>query len=409
MTKTIVILGAGLAGLPLAHYLISRTASQVSDLRVVLVSPQTHFYWNVASVRLVLPNQPQLPEEKYLFPIAEQFTQYPHKDRFEFVLGSATKLTPEQNSVTVTVSDGSNKDIEISYHTLVIATGTTYKTGMPWKTLPSTESTRTVIANLQSSIEAASSIVVAGAGVTGVEFAGELGSAFSKHGKKKVTVLHSEALPLESRLQERVRTTAKKELQKLGVEYVGNARVTAVTPAAGGKGEEVKVEIKESGKTTTTTITADLVIPTYGAEYNTSFVPASMHDPSSPGRLLVTPDLRSPSHSNIFIVGDVSTLQAPQAVHSEAQIRHLMKQLSPSYFASASPSAVTLEPYYKKPDELKKIMLGLTIGKDRGAGQVGTFQPPSILIWWLKGRHIGTDYSHLFAAGARGANGAWPN
>ena len=43
-----------------------------------------------------------------------------------------------------------------------------------------------------------------------MEFAGELGAAYAKKGIKKITILSTDPLPLESRLQDKVRATAKK-------------------------------------------------------------------------------------------------------------------------------------------------------------------------------------------------------
>ncbi|KAI2641717.1 FAD/NAD(P)-binding domain-containing protein [Hypomontagnella submonticulosa] len=390
MPKTVVILGAGLAGVPLAHYLASRTDAQIPDLRVVLVSPNSHFYWNLASVRFALPSDKHaMTEDKYLISLADKFAKYP-KDKFEFVSGAATQLHPDRNVVTIALNDGGN-EIEIAYHTLVVATGSSYAGGMPWKGVGTTEATRAAIAQLRTQIQNAKSIVVAGAGATGVEFAGELGAAYAKKGAKKVTIVSTDPLPLESRLQDKVRATAKKELEKLKVEVLTNARVVS------SNGKEIEIEQKGSGKKT---LTADLLIPTYGAKPNTSFAPASMLSPSSPGRLRQGPDLRVPGHSNIFVVGDAGDLQPLQAVYAEQQARHLMEQFA-SYFAT---DGKTVAPY--KVDD--KVMFGVTIGPDRGTGQMGNFQPPSLLIWWFKGKYIGTNYSADWAAGIRSSNGAFP-
>ncbi|KAI4862195.1 FAD/NAD(P)-binding domain-containing protein [Hypoxylon rubiginosum] len=408
-TKTVVVLGAGVAGLSLAHFLVSRILPEQPDLRVVLVSPLTHFYFNLASVRFVLPGRgPPMAEDRYLFPIAERFAGYPHADRFRFIAGAATSLHPESNSVTVKPNDEA-KEEEIAYHTLVIATGTSYAGGMPWKALGSTDQTRAAVAQLQSQIGSASSIVVGGAGATGVEFSGELGAAYAKKGLKKITLLSADPLPLEPRLKDSVRQTAKKELEKLGVEFVGGARMVSVTPAAGGSGsssdkdkKDIAIEVTSAdGKTKTTkTVTADLFVPTYGVVYNTSFAPPSMHSPASPGRLLQDPDLRARGHRNVFVLGDAGSLEPAQAVTAEAQARHLMKQFR-TYLAGG-----TIETYYTPAKD--KVMFGLTVGPDRGTGQVGTFQPPSLLIWWLKGRYLGTNHAANYAAGIGSSNGAWP-
>lgn len=45
MAKTLVILGAGIAGLPIAHHVLKHTAPQVKGgLKVILVSPNTDQY-----------------------------------------------------------------------------------------------------------------------------------------------------------------------------------------------------------------------------------------------------------------------------------------------------------------------------------------------------------------------------
>lgn len=400
MTKTIVILGAGLAGLPLAHHLVSRVAPQHSDLRIVLVSPLTHFYWCLASVRFVLPTTAHsIPEDRYLYPIADQFASYANSSQFEFVAGAASKLDPDQNSVTVTLNDGSER--EIAYHTLVVATGTSYADGVPWKALGSVDETRASISKLRAQIDAASSIVIAGAGPTGVEFAGELGAAYGKSGKKKITLLSTDPLPLESRIKEGVRLTAKKELEKLGVEYIGNARVTSSSASkSGGSKQEITITMNsnsDKSASTTKTLTADLLIPTYGSKPNTSFVPASLLSPSSPGRLLQDASLRSPSHTNIFVIGDAGSLEPPQAVYAERQTRHLMTQFN-SYLKTGAGS-----PYVADP----KVMYGVTFGPDRGTGQMGRFQLPSLAIWWVKGRYLGTDRAGDWPAVGTG-NGTWP-
>ncbi|KAI6086925.1 FAD/NAD(P)-binding domain-containing protein [Hypoxylon rubiginosum] len=406
-TKTIVVLGAGVAGLSIAHFLVARILPEQPDLRVILVSPLTHFYFNLASVRFVLPGRDaSMAEDRYLFPIAERFAGYPHAERFRFVAGSATQLHPERSAVTVTANgdgeDAEGEEIEFEYHTLIIATGTGYSGGMPWKALGSTEQTRAAIAQLQSQIGAAKSIVVGGAGATGVEFAGELGAAYGKRNQKKITILSTDPLPLEARLKESVRTFAKKELEKLNVEFVGNARMLSVTPAASNKDKkEIAIEVTDaSGKKTNKTVTADLFIPTYGMLFNTSFAPASMHSPENPGRLLQNADLRARDFKNIFVLGDAGSLEPPQAVAAEAQTRHLMKQLR-TYFAGG-----TIETYYTP--EKDKIMFAATVGPSRGTGQIGTFQPPSFLIWWLKGRYLGTNHAANFATGIGSSNGAWP-
>jgi malic enzyme len=41
MGKTLVVLGAGVAGLPIAHHVLRHTVPKVKDLKVILVTPNT--------------------------------------------------------------------------------------------------------------------------------------------------------------------------------------------------------------------------------------------------------------------------------------------------------------------------------------------------------------------------------
>jgi len=96
-SRIVVVLGAGMAGLPIAHHLGKRATKQYDpDLFIILVSPHGHFYWKIAAPRFALPGQ--MSEDKYLYLLEEQFRQYP-PSKFELVIGAAHKLEPERNTV----------------------------------------------------------------------------------------------------------------------------------------------------------------------------------------------------------------------------------------------------------------------------------------------------------------------
>ncbi|ETS79668.1 hypothetical protein PFICI_09521 [Pestalotiopsis fici W106-1] len=386
MTKTIVILGAGLAGLPVAHYLLSRTAATHKDIRIVLVNPSDTFYWNLASPRIVLPGQ--LVEDKYMWSIPELFAKYP-VDKFEFVAGKAETLSPEDNSVVVRLADGSSRTI--AYHTVIVATGADARDNMPWKPLSSSTETREAIAKLQGAIEKAKSIVVAGGGVTGVELAGELGAAYSKSGLKEVTLIVSDALPLERRIMRRTRESALRQLTGLGVKVLVESRVIAVLP---GQGSKQTLEIsKQAG--TKTTIETDLFVPTYGVITNTQFAPASMKD--AEGRLAQDSRLRAPGYDNVFVLGDAGNLQPMQGVNVEGQLRHLTKQFD-AYLRGAAMDEYKFDS--------NKIMMGVSVGPSGGTGQFGSMKPFSFLVGMMR-KQLGTNYSKDYAAGVRTLFGKW--
>ncbi|KAK7750665.1 hypothetical protein SLS62_007365 [Diatrype stigma] len=395
MAKTVVVLGAGLVGVPLTHYLLRKAAIS----RVVLVSPNEEFYWNLSSPR-VIAAPALIPENKYLFTIAKEFARYP-KDKFEFVVGKAETLDPAKNSVAVKLNDGGSRTID--YHTVFVTTGSRYRESMPWKNLETSQQTRAAIAQLQREVQAAKSIVVAGAGVTGVEFAGELAAQFCKNGggvEKEVTLVSSDPLPLEPRLLESVREIAKQELEQLGVRFIGGARITKTSTSTSGDEQQQQPKTLELTKAdgSTQTITADVIIPTYGLVPNAEFAPASMRDGS--GRLRTDKRLRAAGHENVFVLGDVGNLQRPQASHAEFQLRHLMAQLDPYLESGRGP-----EEYQFDAD---KVTLGLTIGPDRGTGQIGADVLPSDAAAKIKRRHIGASHTAEYAAGVEGMRGAWP-
>lgn len=390
MTRTIVVLGAGLAGVPVAHYLLAQTARTVPDLRVLLVSPNDEFYWNIASPRGVIPGA--LSEDKYLFPILPAFAKY-GSESFEFVPGRAETLKPEENTVVVALNDGTRRTLE--YHTVVIATGSDTKDGLPWKNIGTSQQTRAALAALRRDIERARSIVVGGAGSTGVELAGELGHAYAKAGHKQITLVSSGALPLESRIMTATREAARAELVSLGVRVIGGGKIAGVAEAPGGGGkllEIAKTEQPDGGGTATTTtetLEADLFIPTFGVSYNTAFAPAGLRDAA--GRLHQDATLRAPGHANVFVVGDAGNLQPPQAAFVTPQVQHLVRGFA-RYLETGDVAAYAPDP---------KVLFGVSVGPGRGTGQIGSFKPFSWMIWWFKSRHLGTDYAADYASGAR--------
>jgi uncharacterized NAD(P)/FAD-binding protein YdhS len=183
MTRTVLILGASYAGLTIAHKLLKHTRPSVPDLIVILVNPSTHFYWNLASVRAIIPGQ--IKDEGIFQDIAQGF-KYAPKDALEFVVGTAESVDIEAKEVSVRTGDGQRKK---KYDLLVVATGSkTAGTGkVPWKASGSYEEMREELHEMQRRVEEAKSIVVVGGGATGVELAGELG--FEYHGRKDIQLV----------------------------------------------------------------------------------------------------------------------------------------------------------------------------------------------------------------------------
>lgn len=263
---------------------------------------------------------------------------------------------------------------------------------MPFKNLSTTEQTKAALHDWAKRIEAAESIVVAGAGTTGIEVAGELGQEYAATGKKKITLICDQDLPLSSKFKRDVRETAKKELERLKVTVITHAKVTSPASSTTTTTKTITLTKKTSPseKPTTTTLPADLLIPTYGTTPNTSFLPASMLD--ARGFAKQTTRLRAEGHENVFVVGDAGNLEEPQGVHADAQVVHVVKLIEAQLLGQTPPGEY-------KPAE--KIMFAASLGRNTGTGQVGGWRVWGWLVWVMKGRYLGTDYAAAVARGER--------
>ncbi|KAL6408609.1 Apoptosis-inducing factor 2 [Ilyonectria robusta] len=377
--KTIVVLGAGPAAMPVIRQTMVNNILKRDNLKMVLVSPTSDFYWPIAIPRVIVPDQ--IPDEKVSIPLAPTFANYP-PSKFEFILGKAASLDPASNTVSVKLNTGGTH--EINYHTLIIATGARAKDDMPWKALATTEQTKDKLHRLQEQVKNADTIVVAGGGLTGAETAGELGFEYSQHGKKEVILIHTDNLPFSDPVITSVRQATKNELEKLNVKLIPNTIVTNAT--VNGTGTVLELRAADG---TTRTITAQAYLPTTGIIPNTEFAPKNLLN--AQGYIKQTARLQAEGHKNIFVIGDVGALEPSTAAVADAQAIWLIKNLPLYINGSALPEY----------QASTKPMFGITLGRSRATGQMGTIKLFSFLIWFMKGRYLGTDYAHLWAAGKR--------
>lgn len=382
MAKTVVILGAGWAGLPLAHKLLKYTLPKAkAGLKVIIVSPNSHFYWNIAAIRGVIPGA--IPDEQLFLPFEPGFAQY-SADNFEFVLGKAERFDPERNTVEVAKNDKTQRSI--SYDQLVIATGSQLRNNLPFKPVGTHEETLAALHSLQKQIDVANSIVVAGAGPTGVETAGELTAAYG--GEKDITLIigGERALPA-SHVLPSVSQAAETDLQKLGVKLVRNTQVKTVQTNAKG-------EVDGAVQTTLTlsngsTIVADLYLPLFGVQVNTSFVPLSLLD--SAGNLDLDKTMRVVGTKNVWGIGDVGNIETKQLTVTDAQIIHL---------SAALDSVLTGEG--GKVKEYKpsgNTMIFITMGKKYATGQIGGWRLWGWIVSYVKGRMLFVDTAQGYVGG----------
>ncbi|KAK0626658.1 putative FAD binding protein [Immersiella caudata] len=411
MAKAVVILGAAYSGVPVAHYLLKHTAAKVKgELKVVLVSPNSDFYWSFylivsggtssdllghanvvpewklvadidhqhnAAVRGILPGQ--IPDDKLFYPIVPSFSKYP-AEQFDFVLGKAQAVDPISNLVTVRKNDGFEETIK--YDELVIATGSSYSDGVPFKDMNTTEETKAALNTWRKRIDAAKSIVIAGGGATGVEVAAEFGEEYASRKLKEVTYIVASELPLGPVIMPDVRETVKKELERLKVKVLYNTKVSSTKQA---KGKTI-VEL-DGGKTT---LEADLFIPLLGTTPNTSFLPRDMLDDA--GFVKQTASLLVDGQKDIYVIGDAGNLEDSRGYLADLQVQHLAKVLDAKLSRGPDPGEYKVDP---------KMAFGLSLGKSRGTGQMGTWKVWSLIIWWFKSRHLGIPMAQAYADGLR--------
>ena len=384
--ETVVILGAGWAGLPLAHKLLKYTLPEAKDgLKVVLVSPNSHFYWNVAAVRGVIPGA--IPDEQLFLPIEPAFAQY-SSENFEFVLGKAEHLDPEKNTIELVKNDGTQRSL--SYDQLVIATGSHIRSNLPFKPIGTHEETLAALHSLQKQIDVARSIAVAGGGPTGVETAGELAAAYG--GEKDITLIVAGDHVLQaSHVLPSVSQVVEKDLQKLGVKLIRNTQVKeAQTDNAKRENDVAVAQTRTLTLSNGSTLTTDLYLPLFGVQVNTGFVPPSLLD--SAGNLALDKTMRVTGTKNIWGIGDVGNLEAKQLTVTDAQIIHL---------SSALPTVLTGDggQVVKEYKPSSRKMIFITMGKKYATGQIGEWRLWGWITAYVKGRLLFVDTAEGYVGG----------
>ncbi|KAF5667341.1 apoptosis-inducing factor 2 [Fusarium heterosporum] len=351
----IVIIGGSFAGVKTAHrFLKSVQNKDVGHYKVTMISRDTHLYWNIAAPRAIVPGT--IPDEKLFMEIAPGFSRY-GSDKFEFVVGTATDIDIDKKQVKV---DKSGKLTVVDYDYLIIGSGANTGEDSPFKSGGSTEVTKERLHSFQKRVQEAKSIIVAGAGPTGVETAGEIAYLY---GNKKEVVLLSAGPVVLADCPEAVSKSAHSQLEALGVKVKLNARSGDAVTLPNGKKEVVL----SGGERLTT----DLLIPTFGMTPNSSFIPMSLLDHR--GYVKVDHFFAVKGCKDVFAIGDVSDAEAPQLLFVDGQSAHMAKNLV--QLVTAKP----LIPYKVS----TTIIGGVQIGNS-GVGRYGNWKIPGFVIHALR-------------------------
>ncbi|MBY0124269.1 NAD(P)/FAD-dependent oxidoreductase [Bacillus sp. S/N-304-OC-R1] len=302
--QKIVILGAGYGGLMTATRL--QKAIGVNEADIVLINKNDYHY---ETTWLHEASAGTLHHDRVRYDIKTVIDQ----NKVEFIKGTALEVKIEEKKVIL-------ENGEINYDYLVIALGGESETfgikGLKEYafSIVNVNSARQIREHIEYQFATYNTeaekkderltIVVGGAGFTGIEFLGELGNRIPELCREydvdiqKVKVICVEAAPMvlpgfDPELVE----YAVAHLEKKGVEFRIGTAIKECTPEGiiVGKGDDEIEEIK-----------AGTVIWAAGVRGN-SLIEKSGFE-AMRGRVKVQPDLRAPGHDHVFIIGDCSLI-----------------------------------------------------------------------------------------------------
>ncbi|KAI1174650.1 hypothetical protein F4777DRAFT_372358 [Nemania sp. FL0916] len=377
MTKTVVILGGAYAGVQIAHRLLKYTLPYVKDLKIILVSKDSHFYWNMASVRAIVPGI--MKQEQYTAPLANGFAQYP-ATAFELIVGTAEAANTTDKTVKVTVgADGSKR--ELIYDYLVVATGTSTSTtgtvNMPWKNNGTHEELMALMTETQEKVRKAKHIVVAGAGPTAIETAAELAYEYGSPkdpADKKEIVLLTPAVGLLG--GDSIASNVAHELGKFRISRYMPFRITGSRPTADGKTE---IQYCGTNDEKPETMVTDLYLPALGLTPNTSFLPAGLLNADK--FVDVDEFYRAKGAEDVWAAGDVVWKPRASFVVTDKQAAGVAKNIDAVLRGKSQTPVKTL------PVDI----LMVTTGRERGAGRIGPIKAFSFMVYYIKGKTLGSD------------------
>ncbi|KYK59347.1 apoptosis-inducing factor [Drechmeria coniospora] len=363
--KVVVVVGASLGGLAVTHRLLKDTLPHEPDLRV-----NSHFYWNIASVRAVVPGA--VEDDAILQAIEPGLAQYPD-DSVEFVVGTAVRLHAGAKVLVVKMPDLVDRNVHYDY--LVLATGANPSDGtMPWKAAGTYEECLDTLHTAASRVEAASSVVVAGGGPTGVELAAEIKYHYRA---KRVVLLHAGETLVGG---DPSAASVERELAKLGVDV--RKGVKALETDSKRPDGKTLVTLSDGDELLT-----DYYMPTVGLVPNTKFLPTELLTPSH--YVDVDECMRVRGAEDMWAVGDVVSKPRAGLLFTEAQAAGVVKN-------------ITLALLGKRQQVVKGPPVDVflcTIGRERGVGRVGCVHVPSLLVWALKGRTLATERTAKYVNG----------
>ncbi|RDW61402.1 hypothetical protein BP5796_11294 [Coleophoma crateriformis] len=371
MSKTheILILGAHFAGLGTAHYLLRHTipalekASPDSKYHVTIVAPHSEFFFGIAAPRFLI-GKDLVPADKMFIPISQGLQEY-SADKYSVVPGKAVSMSAEKKVVTVGLQDGVSQ--ELSYDTLVIATGTTSNSAL-WQMNDKEDVTKSQFVAVQASLAKAKRVLVAGGGAVGVETAGEIGTSYPAI---NLTIL-SGADRLLPRLSPGNSSKAEGKLVKMGASVVHKLRVTSSKEEANG----TTTVVLSDG----TTREVDLYIDATGGKPNSSFIPAAWLNEK--GYVVNDDKTLRTSTPGVYAIGDVASYSSGSFMDVNFSVAPLGTSIGIDLAEKIGKKDLFTQKVFKPLKDSQFV----PIGPKGGVAQVMGWSLPSFFVWLIKAR-----------------------
>jgi NADH:ubiquinone reductase (H+-translocating) len=370
----VVIIGAGFGGLYAAQ------ALRRAPVRVTVIDRRNHHLFQPLLYQVAMA---ALSPGDIASPIRWILRR---QRNVEVLLAEATAI--DTASQKVVLADG-----EVGYDYLIVATGSThaYFGNDEWRPLApglkTLEDALEIRRRVLMTFELAEketvlkrrqrllTFVVIGGGPTGVELAGAI-AEISRHSLPKdfrhidpssARVILIEAGPsVISNYPENLREAARRDLERLGVEVRTGSMVTNVTD------HQVTVGTEAIG--------AETIL--WAAGVAASPLGATLNVPGDrAGRVLINQDLTIPGHSNVFVIGDLSSLKGANGkpLPGVAQVAIQMGK----HAAKNIVRAIDKQPH--EPFAYRNLGDMATIGRAAAVADFGWFTMKGYIGWlaWL--------------------------
>jgi NADH dehydrogenase FAD-containing subunit len=373
-TRNIVILGASFSGLGTAHYIckhILPKLSAVENVKYVLyiVSPSTHFWWNISAPRAIVSTE-QVRHEKHFIPVMDGFKQYSDlEDSIVFIHGSATAMDLKSRTVTITRP---NDELEnLDYYALVIATGV--KSPTPLTTLHGDHTiSTTALDNMNAKLATAKNVIVGGGGPVAVETAGEIGNHLNVR-EVNITLITGAEKLLPALSKSRA-AKAEKLLGKLGVTVRYSTKISNSRDTEDGQTE---ITLDDG-----TVLHCDVYIPAFGVAPNTEFLPAQLKSTTAYVATTESTLRVDAAGPRVYAAGDVAGVDRGGVLNMYNSLPVLGANIAHDLFEDAKVSTFAERKYVFKPSETQVV----PVGPSGGVGAFSGFGLPGFIVSLVKGK-----------------------